>query len=649
MLTNKKRGIAIPVIVFCIIIAAVLFAVIMQRSSIEARVQGKMFDRKMSFFAAEAGLNKAAAHLISRPFYKRWYLEEAGKIARGDKIAGIRYLLKPHRLPSGISRNYLDHGNFDVVLVERHKKFPEDAMPDDPVADGFNPSKVPAEDLSKKALAHRLTNAKVSHIDIYSRGIYKNPATGLESKCLLYGKFVIVPEPYAFEFDSSGDGKITYYGANTGDQEVSPDTLKHFEKLGNDYMNHPFLHEEHWKQYSTPDLLSQKPILARVIKVRAFYDKELMAGDLTHNDTLAKIKKKLAQTNLELLANFNRNRNIVQTFRKMEADQSFWAGADTTTKSELEGFLKDAGGIGEAPDPKNLTDRERNEFLAFAIKNFRYDEEGPVYQDLEFNIMENPLGSVETPKSKALGQIFNLDSLTLDQRLVEMLKEGKIQDGENLLKEMRNQQVKPLNEASMSTAEYIKRLSAAIQEYAIVTYPIGKVTARKYTADGIHKPPDPNVSEWYEYEIGSEFEEALKNGNIGDAGSFYSQMAQAVNETKNLPTAAGGNKRPTADLSPKPPDIAENHIPVLLVNKKDIRLTTSLANILGFYFKYIDFQIGTGEEDYLTADPGQIYMDPGYASKWKCKCLEVAEIEEEAHTNTAPSASHSSVAIGGGS
>lgn len=643
--TATRRGVVLPIVILLVIVVGILLVAVFQYSMQETRTLDFVFHKKMAFNAAETGLETCAARLISRPFFERWYLKEL-VAANGSLEARLKAIASPHFYPKDAGGVvYMRNGAYRVCLVENAVKQPTVLTPD--VWKGKEEDPQVKDDM--------YLMARLSHVDMYSIGTWKNPATGKLNRCLYYGKFVILPEPLLYEYDTNGDGKISYIGARTG-EEAEPE--KEFFSNHNDLIGHPFASKDLWKTYIPEDTAhnmqntSPAPLMARVIKRVAFHEwirfrhadgteeRYAIADlDLSKLEDRKKVLLALAHRNVNFLKNFAANQAVMNRFSDEDASMApGLAKASTVTQAQIEQLVQAAGGVGDRPDfpasdggPAFV--QSKNRFMSTMLKSFRM-REGKPYDQHEFILGANP----RPPEAKArfLGEVFQIPSGNFDNKAFDALKSGKVKTGEQLL------DVLAVPE-SRKPQDFARDVSEAVQNFAVVQYPKGRVLKTKQDEDKVHtarrgfkRDADGQIIGGGEfiYSLNDDFERALDGDPPGGGQSpsqFYASLQTAKSEADAVDCKATLS-------TPGKLDMGKNQIPIVLVDRKNLELTTSFDNVVDYYYKFVDHDYQGHPEDNADFDFEMPHLKPQTTAIWDWICYgshkKIARINEAGMNNT---------------
>lgn len=642
---GARRGVVLPIVILLVIVVGILLVAVFRYSMQETRTLDFVFHKKMAFNAAETGLETCAARLISRPFFQRWYLEEL-VAANGSLDARLKAMAEPHFYPkSADGVTYMRNGSYRVCLMENAVRQPTVMTPD--VWRGKEGDRQVKDDM--------YLMARLSHVDMYSIGTWRNPATGKIDHCLYYGKFVILPEPLLFEYDTNGDGKISYVGARTGEEAKAE---RDFFSAHNDLIGHPFASEDLWTNYIPEDTAhnmqntSAAPIMARVIKRAAFHEfvvirhadgKEdrypIAELDLAKHEDRVKVLSALAHRNVNFLKNFAANQAVMNRYADEEAPMAAGlAKADAVSLAQVEQLVSAAGGVNERPefpadDGGPAFRKAKNRFMASMVRSFRM-RDGKPYDAHEFLLGANP----RPPEAKArfLGEVFKIPSGNFANKAFEALRDGKVKTGEKLLETLDVPE-------DRDPHEYARDVSEAVQHFAIVKYPKGQVQKTKQDDQKVHTAKrgfkrDPNGQiiggGEYIYTLDDTFERAL-NGDPPGAGKSPSQFFADLQAAKAEADAVGCE----ASLSqPGNLDMGQNQIPIVLVDHKNMQLTTAFENVVDYYYKFVDHDYLGRPEDDADFDYEMPKLNVQTTAIWDWICYghtkHVARINEGGMSNT---------------
>ncbi|MBI2942589.1 MAG: pilus assembly PilX N-terminal domain-containing protein [Candidatus Wallbacteria bacterium] len=691
------RGVAIPIVLMGIILASVVISSLVQRALQSSRNVDITYNKKVAYYAAETGLNKAVQELMKSPFFSRFVLRDYveamrvamgkpenqvgqikadvgerryGPIARGDakQIGGLGWAQLTGKTDDGI---------YEVTLVEH-------------VAQAF---------MTKAGAPGKGTvdpvKATLDHIAVYAKGVYTDPVLG-ETWALITAKIAFRPEPFVFEYDTNGDGISTPRKldkqTDKGVKEIPPPSA--LDAKMSDLAYHPFLSQGRYAVWGSGNFQSPAPTNVSVLKTRVFYQtvksgdavRPIRDFDFTGNamklpsdppapDYFAKnptfnadrefIQSLLKADNQQFVLNFGTNKLVKDTFSKdTMAKDLTKPGELDTTQAMVEAMVDTAaGGKLKNLDPKDNLGKiigawvdQYTEKLPGRTGKTTYGKDAGQAQ-LQL-IEDTSLGKRDTFATN-LGRVFDIPQAELDKlnKLINAFSAGQIKDGGDLLELKAGDKSKP-------PVAYVDELTSAYEYYAPVSFPRGK--PEKYTdqvPDGQaindlngNKKVDPEEVDAYlaanpqlggkppmvtmdRYRIGNEFINALKSGAISDPAGFYADMEKAVQEINSPPV----NQYFTASLSARPPSFAQMEHTIILKAQNDPRLDIRLKDALKEALKWVEIP---GAENGETGEiaPVAIALGLSYSMKWQCFCKDQAETTDDPSRETKRSASAGGVA-----
>lgn len=705
---RKQQGIAVPIVVTGIILAAIVVGAMVQYTMHGTRRADQTLNKKNAYFAAEAGLNFATKELMKTAFFDRFILRDFVEAARkglgrpANQVGQIPADWAkrsygpidrgPAKQTGGLGWAQLtgpngEHGMFEVTLVEH--------LSQDFVA---NKAGLPGKG------AVDPVKARLDHIAVYSKGWYDDPSTG-PSVALVTAKICFRPEPFVFEFDTNGDGisnpmKLPQ-NTEKGKKVPAPTPLQ--GKIS-DMCFHPFLDEGRYAVWGSGNFQSAPPTNISVIKSRVFYQtvkagdtvRPIQSLDFASNGALATpagtltaeflksgavantdrafIQKMLKEDNLRFVANFGANRPLRDAFAApTQAKDLVPAGSAVVSQAEVERMVDGAaGGKLGAPaapaDPgKNLQewiDGYTRTLPNYAGRTTYGKDLGQAQLEL---IEDTSLGKADNT-AKNLGRVFQIPAAELAKlnKLMEAFRGGQIKNGSDLL---------AMQEADKDARAvgHLEDLAGPQEFYAPVLYPRGKPVKKVDQVPDGNAIPDTNGNKVCDkaeidaylashpelngkppmiskdaWSIDNTFVDRLRGPLLDDAGAaaLYAEMQAAVVEIK----ATEASKDFTAELSQRPPSYAQMEHAIILKAQADP--TTKQKDprldirLSDALKESLKWVEVPGPENGESGEVAPVAVAVGitYSMKWLCFCKDNAETEDEKPRQGKRSASTGGVA-----
>lgn len=327
-MARNRRGMALVIVLIAMLCFSVIMFGIAQQQAHETRWTAISLDQQRAFVLADAGLARAMARHIARPYDQRWYGAAPGM--KDDAIADNTHAgrfdessqLSDESGAGGAptaAQKLEPHGTYSVLVEDR------------PVGEFQQAPPIPSR--------------KLMFTDVYSKGSVEGQRGPVSA--LLFARIVIAPE-------------VDYFPPQPPTAGATPTTPP------------------------PPALRSTPELVKRVIRYKVYFDPEIADKDFQapNADTLG--VRQLVHDEVALFhQNFLKNRNTFKDFRDPAKLGPTWPGSNFTkpkwTKAEINGLFSGfapaadvPGGTTNMPDAADGT--LRNLWVEELLRRYRISD-----------------------------------------------------------------------------------------------------------------------------------------------------------------------------------------------------------------------------------------------------------------------------------
>lgn len=275
----RKHGMALVIVLIAMLCFSIVMFGIAQQQQHETRWTAISIEQQRAFILADAGLSRALARHIAKPYADRWY----GRNPRDDLLPALNHSGRFNESSQGVDegagggppaadRKLDRNGTYEVMVEDRHVgEF------------AANPSPPPPD-------------VKVMFTDVYSKGTVEGPR-GKPVNVLLFGRIAIAPEvPY---FDASPSPSPSPSGS------APP-----------------------------PVVLSTPEMVKRLIRYKVYFAPDLADGAIEQpNADTVKVRTQVHDEIAQFHQNFLKNRNTFKDFRDPAKVPPNWQEGTATQRA----------------------------------------------------------------------------------------------------------------------------------------------------------------------------------------------------------------------------------------------------------------------------------------------------------------------------